>query len=180
MPPLMQNEDPFILTREAIKVLSVDTRLDILKLLDERPHTLTEIKDTLELAPATVSEHLARLEDAGLIEKRDEGRKWKYYALTLQGQKLFAKKPAAFTFAFALSTIAAGGFAIASLLRAQTQESPMMRSESAVMDTLMAEAEPIAETAAASPDWLLIAAVAFAVLSLVLFVIMLAKRLKRA
>ena len=178
MPPLMQSEDPFILTREAIKVLSVDTRLDILKLLDERPHTLTEIKDALELAPATVSEHLARLEDAGLIEKRDEGRKWKYYALTLQGQKLFTKKPATFTFAFVLSTVAAGGFAIASMLRAQTQEAPMVRGEP-VMDTFMAEAVPIAETAP-SPDWLLITAGAFAVLSLILLVFMLAKRLKRA
>jgi DNA-binding transcriptional ArsR family regulator len=172
-------EDPFILTRDAIKVLSVDTRLDILKLLDERPHTLTEIKDVLGLAAATVSEHLAKLEEANLIEKRDEGRKWKYYRLTTQGEKLFAKRPAAFTFAFVVSTIAAGGFAIASLLRTTSQGAPMMaRSESSGTQMLMAE--DIAEPLVASPDWFFIAAVGFALLSLVLFVIMLAKRLKRA
>lgn len=167
-------DDPFILTRDAIKVLSVDTRLDILKLLDERPHTLTEIKDSLGLAAATVSEHLARLEEANLIEKRDEGRKWKYYVLTKQGVKLFAKKPAGgLMFAFVLSTIAAGTFALLSLLRAEPEGAVMMaRMES----DALAMAAPV--EAAAPVDWLLVAAGISALVAVVFFALIIAKRLK--
>lgn len=177
MPPVTV-DDPFILTRDAIKVLSVDTRLDILKLLDERPHTLTEIKDALGLAAATVSEHLARLEEANLIEKRDEGRKWKYYVLSSQGEKLFAKKPVGgLMFAFVVSTIAAGAFTIASMLRvAEPEMAPMMARSDLVAESF-AEAPPVVS---ASPDWLLIAALVFAIISAVLLVLMLAKRLKKA
>ena len=175
---LTQVEDPFILTRDAIKVLSVDTRLDILKLLDERPHTLTEIKQVLALAPATVSEHLARLEEAQLIEKRDEGRKWKYYRLTSQGKKLFTKKPAGLMFAFVTSLFAAGAFALASFLRAEPQVMPLVHRSSEPM--MAAESDAIGASAvSAQPDWLLIAAGVFALISLVLFVLLLAKRLKK-
>ena len=176
MPPIIQADDPFILTRDAIKVLSVDTRLDILKLLDDRPHTLTEIKDELELAAATVSEHLAKLEESGLIEKRDEGRKWKYYSLTDQGRKLFAKKPAGLMFAFVLSTVAAGAFTIASLIRVppQPEMAPMM-----ARDAMVAESMALDTVAATPPDWLMIGALAFAILAGVLLILMLAKRLKK-
>lgn len=173
-------DEPFILTREALKILAVDTRLDILKLLDERPHTLTEIKDALELAPATVSEHLGKLEEAGLVEKRDEGRKWKYYRLTAEGAKLFAQRPqGGLMFAFVLSIVAAGGFAIASFVRSRARVAHVETAMRAAQAP-QALAAPMAATSAAptGPDWLLIAAVVCAFVSLVVLGVILAKRLR--
>lgn len=175
-------DEPFILTRDALKILAVDTRLDILKLLDERPHTLTEIKDALDLAPATVSEHLGKLEEAGLIEKRDEGRKWKYYRLTAEGAKLFSKRPAGgLMFAFVFSLVAAGGFAIASFIRSRARVEHVetaMRTAQAPQALMAPAAQTAAATAPTGPDWLLIAAVGFALVSVVVLTIILAKRLR--
>ena len=80
--------DRIVLDRASFKALAVDSRISILKLLDERPHTLTELAAELELSHGTVKEHLEVLESSGLIIKNDEGRKWKYYDLTDKGRML--------------------------------------------------------------------------------------------
>lgn len=58
-----------------------ETKKDILKLLSSRAKTLTDISRELGLAPATVSQHLKELRNAGAIEQVDNPyiRKWKYY-----------------------------------------------------------------------------------------------------
>ena len=74
------------LDRVAMKALSSETRVEVLKLLGKRNHMQSELASELSLAVPTVKEHLSSLELAGLIERRDEGRKWKYYALTKKGK----------------------------------------------------------------------------------------------
>lgn len=77
------------LDREAFKVLASDTRLDILKALDERPMTVSELGRKLELNKATVFEHLEKLTGAGLIKKHDdEERKWVYYSLSWKARRI--------------------------------------------------------------------------------------------
>jgi DNA-binding Lrp family transcriptional regulator len=46
----------------------------------------SEIAAQLNFSVPTVKEHLSALESAGLVERFDEGRKWKYYALTKKGK----------------------------------------------------------------------------------------------
>lgn len=81
-------DDKITLDRETFKALAVDTRVRILKILDERQHTLTDLSEELGLAPSTIKEHLDTLVAAGLIQQIDKGMKWKYYRLTSKGKKI--------------------------------------------------------------------------------------------
>ena len=98
--------EKIVLDKDAFRALAVDTRVRILKQLSERPHTLTELAETLELSPATLSEHLTLLESANLVTKHDEGRKWKYYTLTLKGKSIFKPTEVRVFFSFMISAIA--------------------------------------------------------------------------
>ncbi len=62
--------------------------MEILKKLDERRMTLSELSRALNLSKATVKEHLNKLLEAGLVRRVEEGRKWKYYELTSEGRRI--------------------------------------------------------------------------------------------
>ena len=74
------------LDKETFKALASGTRVDVLKLLNQRRYMQSELASSLNLSVPTVKEHLAALEKAGLVERHDEGRKWKYYSLTSKGK----------------------------------------------------------------------------------------------
>ncbi len=74
--------------RKILFLLSSETRIEILKKLDERRMTLSELSKALNLSKTTVKEHLNKLLEAGLVKRVDEGRKWIYYELTPEGKKL--------------------------------------------------------------------------------------------
>ena len=76
------------LDRETFKALAVDSRVKILRILDDRQHTLTDLAEELGMAPSTIKEHLDTLVAAGLIKQVDKGMKWKYYRLTSKGKEL--------------------------------------------------------------------------------------------
>lgn len=103
------------LDAETFKALASATRLTVLKALDERRKTLTELSHELELNKATVHEHLGLLLAAGLIRKRDdEGRKWIYYELTWTGQGILRPEATTtFNVLLGLSALAAGGGVLA-------------------------------------------------------------------
>lgn len=82
-------EDKITLDRETFKALAIDTRVNILKKLDERFQlTLTDLAGELDMAPSTIKEHLDKLVSAGLIRQADKGMKWKYYRLTSKGKQI--------------------------------------------------------------------------------------------
>ena len=56
------------------KALADPTRLRILQRLAERPGTVTELIDHVDLSQPLVSWHLRRLRAAGLVETRRSGR----------------------------------------------------------------------------------------------------------
>jgi len=62
------------------KALSDETRLRLLMALHEDELCLCQLIDLLQLAPSTVSKHMALLQQAGLVERRKEGR-WHFYRL---------------------------------------------------------------------------------------------------
>ncbi|MEM4756061.1 MAG: winged helix-turn-helix domain-containing protein [Candidatus Woesearchaeota archaeon] len=80
--------DKVVLDRKTIKALGVSTRLEILKTLHEKEHTLTDLATRLQLAVPTIKDHLAELEAAGLIKKEETERKWKYYKITFKGRRI--------------------------------------------------------------------------------------------
>ncbi len=60
------------------KALSDRTRLRLLMALKEGELCLCQLIDLLQLAPSTVSKHMALLQQAGLVERRKQGR-WHFY-----------------------------------------------------------------------------------------------------
>lgn len=71
------------------KALASDTRLDILKTLDGKKMALKDISKATRLNKATLHEHLSKLNEAGLVNKKErEGHKWVYYKLTWKGECL--------------------------------------------------------------------------------------------
>src|SRR3989338_1394850 len=80
--------DEITINRDVLKAIGADTRVDILKALVARQKTQSEIASELKLSVPTVLEHLDHLAQAGLVEKLEEGRKWKYYRLTDTGRKI--------------------------------------------------------------------------------------------
>ncbi|MCD6398720.1 MAG: metalloregulator ArsR/SmtB family transcription factor [Candidatus Aenigmarchaeota archaeon] len=80
------------ITKKTIKALASDTRLSILKILVKRRRIAADLAKDLNLAPSTINEHLKKLEESGLVEKKDSGHKWFYYDITKEGRDLVKPK----------------------------------------------------------------------------------------
>ena len=77
------------LDMNTFKALASDTRLDILRALDGKKLCLKDICKATNLNKATLHEHLNKLNEAGLVKKKErEGHKWVYYKLTWKGEGL--------------------------------------------------------------------------------------------
>ena len=63
-----------------IKSLSDETRLRVIKLLEERELCVCELIQVLDMSQPRISRHLRVLKNAGLVDDRREG-KWVYYSL---------------------------------------------------------------------------------------------------
>jgi DNA-binding transcriptional ArsR family regulator len=77
------------LDMNTFKALASDTRLDILRALDGKKMSLKDICKQTRLNKATLHEHLVKLNEAGLVKRKErEGHKWVYYKLTWKGEGL--------------------------------------------------------------------------------------------
>jgi DNA-binding transcriptional ArsR family regulator len=87
-------EEPVtIIDRDVLKVLSVDTRMDIIKILSEGARTPSDIGKKLHKSDATIVEHLNTMMKTGLIKKIEEpGKKWVFYTLTERGRGIISSK----------------------------------------------------------------------------------------
>ena len=82
-----------IVDRDVLKVLSVDTRMDIIKILAEGGRTPSFISKKLNKTDATIVEHLQTLVKAGLVKKVEQpGKKWIFYTLTDKGYGIISSK----------------------------------------------------------------------------------------
>lgn len=102
--PMMPGPSTITLDQESFKALASEVRVDILKKLDERRQTVTDLSGLLNLSKPTLLEHLEKLQAAGLVKRVDEGRKWIYYELSQKGKKLLHPEKVAII--LALSTVA--------------------------------------------------------------------------
>ncbi|MEM4662502.1 MAG: winged helix-turn-helix domain-containing protein [Candidatus Diapherotrites archaeon] len=89
----LMEEQELILKSNQLKALSSDTRQEILKLLLSRNHTVSELARKLNCSKSTIYEHIKKLEEAGLVERIDNGfaHKWVYYRVTRKGTMFFDK-----------------------------------------------------------------------------------------
>ena len=55
------------------KALADPSRLKIVGLLAQQPYSVEELAALLQLKPSTVSHHLARLSEAGLVSAKVDG-----------------------------------------------------------------------------------------------------------
>lgn len=67
-------------TARVFRALADDTRLQILAYLNVRELCVCEVTDLVGLSQASVSEHLRRLKDAGLVQDERRGT-WSFYRL---------------------------------------------------------------------------------------------------
>lgn len=73
------------------KAVADPSRVRIVKLLEGGELCVCQITTVLNLAPATVSKHLAGLKAAGLLQQRRDG-KWVYYRLAERTLNLYARQ----------------------------------------------------------------------------------------
>jgi len=81
-------KDEITLDKKILGALSSEARANILKSLDIRRMTVTELSKRLNLPKSSVHENLNRLVDTDLVKKNDNGNKWIYYELTEKGRRL--------------------------------------------------------------------------------------------
>lgn len=99
-----------VLDAESFKALASDTRLQILKALDARPLTVSELSRLLSLNKATVFEHLKQLIDAELAKRENEpARKWVYYRLTWKGRNVLHPENAQIFLMLGIGALSVGG-----------------------------------------------------------------------
>ncbi len=90
-----------------LKVLSSESRREILRLLAERRMTGAEMAGRLNLGKPAVSEHLKKLTEAGLIERQDDPeRRWVYYNLSARGKSILEPQRVRFYLVMAVASLA--------------------------------------------------------------------------
>jgi len=95
------------LDQESFRALASDVRVEVLKRLDVRRETVTDLSNLLSLSKPTLLEHLEKLQSAGLVKRIDEGRKWIYYELSDKGRKILHPERVAITLALASAVVLA-------------------------------------------------------------------------
>ncbi len=78
----MLEEPKITLDSSTFKALASGTRVKILKTLEKRNHTQSELSVVLKMSIPTIKDHLKAMEFGGLVKRKEEGRKWIYYSLT--------------------------------------------------------------------------------------------------
>jgi DNA-binding transcriptional ArsR family regulator len=118
------------LDQESFRALASDVRVGILKRLDVRRETVTDLSNLMTLSKPTLLEHLEKLQSAGLVKRIDEGRKWIYYELSDKGRKILHPERVAITLALASAVVlAAIGAFLLFAVASPFQTSPALRNE---------------------------------------------------
>lgn len=101
-------EEPVtIVDRDVLKVLAVDTRIDILKELSKGNRTPSDLSKKLDKSDATIVEHLDTLCKVGLVNRIEQpGKKWVFYSLTERGEGIIKSKSRRLVIILSISIIA--------------------------------------------------------------------------
>jgi DNA-binding transcriptional ArsR family regulator len=104
-------EEPVtIIDRDVLKAISVDTRMDILKMLSEGDRTPSFIGKKLNKTDPTIVEHLDAMQKAGLVKKIETpGKKFVFYTLTERGHGIISSKSRRLIIILGISFLALSG-----------------------------------------------------------------------
>ncbi len=135
---MMPGPPKITLDQESFKALASEVRVEVLKRLDERRQTVTDLSNLLGLSKPTLLEHLEKLQAAGLVKRMDEGRKWVYYELSDKGRKILHPERVSIVIALAtaIALLAVGIVALLAsagwgLLQAPSTDGPYAPPEAA-------------------------------------------------
>ena len=144
------------LDQPTLKVLAGETRVRILKLLDKKSMTQTDLAGVLKMSMPTVGEHLKALEHAALVAREETTRKWKYYSVTQKARMLLHPNATAIWFILGLFLFSAVGTVVFAIKFFTPVEFGGVASLKAAAP--MAEAASLASSApvAPSPFWLMV------------------------
>lgn len=146
-------EDKITLDRDSFKVLSSDTRINILKSIKRQRKTLSELAKEFSMSVSTIKEHLDNLVGVELISQIDDGHKWKYYELTRKGKNILNPGETKIWVLLSASVIAATGITFDMISRF-AQPAPIFAGRGAenTLDVLI-EALPQAAAPATGLPW---------------------------
>ena len=113
-------DNRIVLDKHSFMALASESRVRVLKKLDERRMTVTELSKRLEMSKPAVLKHLDKLVTAGLIKKIENKRKWVYYSLTLRGKNILHPERVKITLLLSTSLISLFG-AIAMFLQSSKE-----------------------------------------------------------
>jgi len=74
-------------TSSLLKVVSEESRLQLLCILRSGEHCVCELMDHVDLSQSLISHHLKDLKEAGIIQDEKRGL-YVYYTLTKQGKRI--------------------------------------------------------------------------------------------
>ncbi|MBN1170238.1 winged helix-turn-helix transcriptional regulator [Candidatus Micrarchaeota archaeon] len=145
-------DDRIVLDRKSFEALAVDTRVKILKSLKQRRKTLTELAKEQNMSVSGIKEHLEVLEKTGLIEKIDDGHKWKYYELTKKGNEIIGPREVKVMILLSISIVSliASLFVMmvpAQMAATETLQNAGASEEEFAADKIMVTAEAVPEAA---------------------------------
>lgn len=99
-------EEEFKVSKDLMKAVSANTRTQILRALENRQMTASELSRHLDKHVTTVAEHLELLHQSNLVERIERpGRKWIYYKLSKIGRQILHPQPYRIVLVLALSFI---------------------------------------------------------------------------
>ena len=129
---MLLNRPKVTLDVNTFKALASETRLGILRALDDHKMGLNDLCAAANLHKATLHEHLAKLVEAGLVNKIErEGYKWVYYKLSWQGANLLHPENSRIVVMFSVAVISLSAFIIGlfSMIRERNADNqPFMES----------------------------------------------------
>ncbi|KAA0015325.1 MAG: winged helix-turn-helix transcriptional regulator [Thermoplasmata archaeon] len=128
-------DDKILLDKGSFMALASESRVKLLKKLDERRMTVTELSKELEMSKPAVLKHLTKLVEAGLVKKVESERKWVYYALTMKGKNILHPERVKIILLLSTSLISLIG-AIATLWMVSRMRGTNISYESAVAKNL--------------------------------------------
>jgi len=125
------------LDKSSLTALASETRIAILKNLDSRPMTTSELSRALALSKPTIIQHLDKLVDANLVHKREQGKKWIYYRLTQKAKHILHPERVKIYLTLSLAVASATGALISLwmyLTRLTSEDAGRLQSESQPSD----------------------------------------------
>lgn len=144
--------DKITLDRNTFKALAADTRISILKELQKRRKTQSELAGVLQMSVSTIKEHLDTLESVDLVKQIDEGYKWKYYELTKKGRNIICPSETRIWISLAIMVIALGAALnnlLSKLMELTGGQPGLLRTNTMLSEGVRGAADNVAEKSAA-------------------------------